>query len=176
MQPNHHSFLLLTMQLAAGRPSFPGPSETRPHLCVLPPALKQAKRSTRSSLVSDEADLRRSSLPKLALKPWSLPVPEGFLLVNAQVVNAATGQLLPGKRTVKVVKGVVESVNESKADDLNVAHAKGLKVVDLEGAFVCPGLIDAHVHVTAVPVSPSSLLTLLVACPGETMRIRQKEH
>ena len=46
---------------------------------------------------------------------------------------------------------------------------EGAVEVDVEGKFVCPGLIDAHVHVTAVPgtkVREGSI------CSGDGPRLR----
>ncbi|GAA5903184.1 hypothetical protein JCM6882_006987 [Rhodosporidiobolus microsporus] len=100
---------------------FPGPSETRPSL-----------------------------LPKLALKPWISAAPAGFLFTNAHVVDPASGELLPGLQSVVVKKGKITHVFPVDEPDL-LADEGSLKRIDLDGRYICPGLIDCHVHITAVP-------------------------
>ncbi|GAA5854886.1 hypothetical protein JCM8547_004110 [Rhodosporidiobolus lusitaniae] len=100
---------------------FPGPSETRPSL-----------------------------LPKLALKPWIAEPSAGFVLSNARVVDPASGELLPGLQSVVVKKGVVTHVFPVDEPDL-LAAEESLRRIDVEGKYICPGLIDTHVHITAVP-------------------------
>ncbi|KAK4698628.1 hypothetical protein P7C70_g7645, partial [Phenoliferia sp. Uapishka_3] len=102
---------------------FPGPSKTRPAL-----------------------------LPKLALKPWMQPKPKGFKLINARVVDPASSSLLAGLQQVIVVNGRFVAVQEMGTEvSGDLGEFDGLKEVDLEGKYLCPGLIDCHVHVTAVP-------------------------
>ncbi|KAG7093578.1 hypothetical protein E1B28_007247 [Marasmius oreades] len=93
-------------------------------------------------------ETRANLLPKLAIKPWIPPKPRPLMFVNAIVVDPASGNLLTGRQTVKVEGGRIISVSptsdaENFGDDCTV--------VDLNGLFICPGLIDCHVHVTAVP-------------------------
>ncbi|POY72943.1 hypothetical protein BMF94_4019 [Rhodotorula taiwanensis] len=100
---------------------FPGPSETRPSL-----------------------------LPKLVLKPWVTPTPAGIVLTNAQVVDPAGGKLLDGLQSIVIRDGKVAAVYPVDEPDL-LAEEGSLRRVDLGGRYVSPGLIDGHVHVTAVP-------------------------
>ncbi|GAA5875381.1 hypothetical protein JCM3774_002970 [Rhodotorula dairenensis] len=100
---------------------FPGPSETRPSL-----------------------------LPKLALKPWVSPVPAGVVLTNAQVIDPAAGKLLEGLQTVVIRDGKVAAVYPVDEPDL-LAEESSLRRVDIGGRYISPGLIDGHVHVTAIP-------------------------
>lgn len=68
-------------------------------------------------------------------------MPQGYLLKDCQVVDPVSSELLPGRRVVKIVKGVVESVDELGTDAQLVeaaAGSAGLTVVDLDGLFVCP--------------------------------------
>ncbi|GAA5847824.1 hypothetical protein JCM9279_006650 [Rhodotorula babjevae] len=100
---------------------FPGPSRTRPSL-----------------------------LPKLALKPWLSGAPAGLLLHNARVVDPRSGALLDGLHSVVVEQGKVTHVYPVDEPDL-LAEEAALNKVDVAGRYLCPGLIDGHVHVTAVP-------------------------
>ncbi|KAJ7075408.1 hypothetical protein B0H15DRAFT_866829 [Mycena belliarum] len=93
-------------------------------------------------------ETRPSLLPKLALKPWIKSPPDDLILTNALVVQPSTGTIMGARQTITVKKGLIVSVKPTalKSDDGDKA-----KTVDLNGAYVCPGLIDCHVHVTAVP-------------------------
>ncbi|GAA5878231.1 hypothetical protein JCM3774_005849 [Rhodotorula dairenensis] len=101
---------------------FPGPSETRPYL-----------------------------LPKLALKPWVSPTPAGIVLTNARVVDPAAGKLLDGLQTMVIRDGRVAAVYPVDNRKLVAEEETSLRRVDLGGRYVSPGLIDGHVHVTAIP-------------------------
>ncbi|GAA6003455.1 hypothetical protein JCM10207_000341 [Rhodosporidiobolus poonsookiae] len=95
---------------------------------------------------------RDSYLPKLALKPWLSPAPPPFVFTNARIVDPAAGQLLGngGLHSVIIADGKIKAVVPN--DDVNLlAEEKSYKRIDLEGKFLSPGLIDAHVHITATP-------------------------
>ncbi|KAJ7608448.1 hypothetical protein FB45DRAFT_1039786 [Roridomyces roridus] len=92
-------------------------------------------------------ETRPSLLPKLAIKPWIKAPPEDLILTNARVVQPSTASMLNGNHTIVIKNGKIVSVGPSearKSDD-------DIRTVDLKGAYVCPGLIDCHVHATAVP-------------------------
>lgn len=127
-------------------PVLPSPACRSPKAAPFP-ALPRRGRPCTSPLPyaaeRDRADrgFARRSLPKLAIKPWATPVPQGYLLKDCQVVDPVSSELLPGRRVVKIVKGVVESVDELGTDAQLVeaaAGSAGLTVVDLDGLFVCP--------------------------------------
>ncbi|KAJ7130348.1 hypothetical protein C8R44DRAFT_775394 [Mycena epipterygia] len=96
-------------------------------------------------------ETRPSLLPKLAVKPWIMPLPDDLILTNALVVDPSTSALLGGKQTITIQKGVIVSVESVKLHKSRKDDGEEVKTVDLNGAYVCPGLIDCHVHVTAVP-------------------------
>ncbi|KAK7042521.1 Amidohydro-rel domain-containing protein [Favolaschia claudopus] len=98
-------------------------------------------------------ETRPNYLPKLALKPWVKPPPEDLMLTNARVVQPATGTILE-KHTIIVKNGSIASVVSDEVQKSRKDKDKDneeIRTVDLNGAYVCPGLIDCHVHVTAVP-------------------------
>ncbi|GAA5993155.1 hypothetical protein JCM10908_001315 [Rhodotorula pacifica] len=119
---------------------FPGPSETRPAL-----------------------------LPKLVLKPWLSPAPVGLVLTNAQVVDPAAGKLLDGLQTVVIRDGKIAAVYPVDEPDL-LAEEDSLRRVDVDGRYISPGLIDGHVHVTAVPGMHN--LKEMCEAPTETISYR----
>ncbi|KAF7366775.1 Amidohydro-rel domain-containing protein [Mycena sanguinolenta] len=92
-------------------------------------------------------ETRPNLLSKLAIKPWVKAPPEDLILTNAQIVQPSTSSILAGKQKITIKNGMIASV---KSDALHTGE-EGVKTVDLNGAFVCPGLIDCHVHITAVP-------------------------
>lgn len=76
------------------------------------------------------------------VKPANLPnvdVPEVLLIANANVVDVRAGTILP-RRHILVEQGKVSRVSENHPGD-------GLTAIDINGAFVAPGLVDMHVHV-----------------------------
>jgi imidazolonepropionase-like amidohydrolase len=61
---------------------------------------------------------------------------------------------MDGEYAIKVEKGEIVSVDAQKGARLD----NGVKQIDVKGKYICPGLIDAHVHVCAVPGVAVSLL------------------
>ncbi|KAJ6437716.1 ATP-dependent DNA helicase PIF1 [Purpureocillium lavendulum] len=88
-----------------------------------------------------------ASTPAQLVKPWRLPPQTTYLFKNANVVDAVEGVVR--KQTVRLSGGLIESVGD------HVAAAANDVVVDLGGKFLCPGLIDCHVHLSAVAGSAS---------------------
>lgn len=83
------------------------------------------------------------------LKPWKPEPQTTYVFRNANVVDTANGSILPN-RTVKISGGLIESVTNTEKDYVVVAKDKEI-TIDLEGKYLCPGLIDNHVHISAVP-------------------------
>ncbi|KAI9632760.1 uncharacterized protein MKK02DRAFT_41070 [Dioszegia hungarica] len=91
--------------------------------------------------------VRDALLAELNVKPWLTQTHESFYLINATIVDAAGGKLMDGEYAIRVEKGEIVSVDAQKGARLD----NGVKQIDVKGKFICPGLIDAHVHVCAVP-------------------------
>jgi len=79
-------------------------------------------------------------------------VPLDLLVRNVQVVNVHTGRIAPGALGIK--SGRIVS---TAADNL-----PALEVVDGEGLYAAPGLIDTHVHIDSTLLVPESLAELIV--------------
>lgn len=88
-----------------------------------------------------------ATIPEKLVKPWKLPPPKTYIFKNANVVDPISGTT--SKKDVKTSDGYIASVGD------NVNASSSDIVVDLEGKYLCPGLIDCHVHITAVPGEPS---------------------
>jgi imidazolonepropionase-like amidohydrolase len=99
------------------------------------------------SVFPNSAPHRPSRLEQLRVKPWLRPPAPRVTLINCKVIDTNQGALLDGLQTIVLEGGSVVSVEPSKSEQ------KGEGVIDVGGKFVCPGLIDAHVHVAAVPGS-----------------------
>ena len=69
-------------------------------------------------------------------------IPADLLLKNARVVNVFTGEI--EETSIAISRSRVVGLGEYAAT----------KVTDLKGAYVCPGFIDAHVHIESALVPP----------------------
>jgi adenine deaminase len=69
--------------------------------------------------------------------------PADLLLANAQLVNVLSGEVHPAD--IAIAGAHIVGVGSGY---------QAREVVDLEGRHVCPGLIDAHVHVESAMVPP----------------------
>jgi imidazolonepropionase-like amidohydrolase len=91
------------------------------------------------------------SLPQLAVKPWILPAGPPVILTNCRVVDPVSGIVLEGARTIKIESGRFVELTQHSAGSYASQPNANVKVVDVGGKYVCPGLIDAHVHVMVGP-------------------------
>ncbi|KAI1343718.1 amidohydrolase [Xylariaceae sp. FL0016] len=102
------------------------------------------------------------SIPEKLVKPWKLPPQKTYILKNAHVVDPVEGAVLH-RVTVKLSQGLIHSVTPGPhpthpnpdPDDDDDDDDDNTITVDLAGRYLCPGLIDSHVHLTSVPGSPS---------------------
>lgn len=69
-------------------------------------------------------------------------LPADLLLKNGRVVNVFTGE----------IEETSVAISDSRIVGLGDYDAK--KVTDVEGAYICPGFIDAHVHIESALVPP----------------------
>ncbi|KXJ86271.1 hypothetical protein Micbo1qcDRAFT_168584 [Microdochium bolleyi] len=89
--------------------------------------------------------------PGSRFKPWKLPPRKRYILADAKLVDPLRGIVRSGQ-TIELWGGVITSISSTQ----NHADAPGLDsedtvFLDLKGKFVCPGLIDCHVHLSSVP-------------------------
>ncbi len=71
-------------------------------------------------------------------------VPADLLLKNAKVVNVFSGE----------IEETNVAIFRKRIAGLGKDYTEGKKVIDLEGAYLVPGLIDAHVHIESSMVDP----------------------
>lgn len=84
------------------------------------------------------------------LKPWLRPALKSYILINANVIDVQNGTTRP-QAAVRVKDGLIEAVVDSGDSAVQEAERQGFQVIDCRNGFICPGLIDSHVHVMAVP-------------------------
>jgi imidazolonepropionase-like amidohydrolase len=84
----------------------------------------------------------------LAAQP-APPAGDRVALVNANVVNVATGAVQDGQ-TLVLAGGRIQSIGTA-------APPAGVRVVNVANRWVLPGLIDAHVHIASLPEMRAAL-------------------
>ncbi|CEJ94400.1 hypothetical protein VHEMI09938 [[Torrubiella] hemipterigena] len=77
------------------------------------------------------------------VKPWKLPRQKTYVFTNANIVDTENGAIIENQ-DLHTADGIITAIGK----DLPV-WAKDT-IVDLKGRYICPGLIDCHVHLTAV--------------------------
>ena len=88
--------------------------------------------------------LDRDSLPaqQRRLAAARGDIPAELLLRNVRLVNVLSGEIHPA--TVAIDDGVFVGFGERAAD----------RVIEADGRFLCPGLIDGHIHIESTLLSP----------------------
>lgn len=69
-------------------------------------------------------------------------IPADLLLKNGRVVNVFTGEIQ--ETSIAISGSRIVGLGEYEAN----------KITDVDGAYICPGLIDAHVHIESALVPP----------------------
>ncbi|KAJ5932234.1 Amidohydrolase 1 [Penicillium verrucosum] len=83
------------------------------------------------------------------INPWKLKPTRTLVFVNATIVDPTEGKLIQNA-TVRISEGkiiqIVTASSPTVTGDLPEEN-----VIDLSGKYLCPGLIDCHVHISVVP-------------------------
>ncbi len=85
-------------------------------------------------------------------------LPADLVLKNCRVVNVFSNEILEQEIAI--------------SDDSLAATGKdyqGKQEIDLQGALVLPGLIDAHIHIESTMLSPRNLARALLCCGTTTI-------
>ncbi|KAK1839001.1 amidohydrolase [Colletotrichum chrysophilum] len=104
------------------------------------------------------------------LKPWLKAPTRRYILTNATIVDVTDGSLHPNA-AVRLKDGLIDAILPSDPSTVSAAVADGFAEVDCAGKFLCPGLIDSHVHVMAVPGFDS--LAAAFSNPNDVSLLRQ---
>lgn len=87
------------------------------------------------------------------IRPW-LPAPrQNYIFTNANLIDPVTGTVNKNT-TVQLSNGLVSSVGPISSYPQDGTRNHTVQI-DLNGKYICPGLIDCHVHIAAVPGSAS---------------------
>jgi len=101
-------------------------------------------------------------LPIAALGAGQEPLPQPHLaLTNANVIDVRTGSVTESA-TVVVADGKVVSVG-------SVAPPSGAEVIDVDGAYVLPGLMDAHTHLDTTEQAKRALRSGVTTVRGASV-------
>jgi len=106
--------------------------------------------------------------PANVIKPWKLPTPNVYILSNANVVDTLKGKIHIGL-TVKLSGGKIECITTTK--ESSNGYQRDDVHIDCTGKFLCPGLIDCHVHLAYPPGEET--LDALVNMPKDVALFRQ---
>ena len=83
--------------------------------------------------------------------------PADLLIVNAKVVDVFTG-------TVRE-----SPVSVGRGRFLGFSHIPARETLDAGGAYLLPGLIDAHIHIESSMASPARFAELVLPCGTTTV-------
>lgn len=78
--------------------------------------------------------------------------PADLVLTNARIVDVFTGEIV--ESSVGITDGLFAGVSK---------QYHGREEIDLDGAYVAPGLIDAHLHLESTMVTPAELVAVAAA-------------
>ncbi len=90
------------------------------------------------------------------------------VLIHAGTLLAVPGQKPLNQQTLVVTDGKVSAVKGGYLDAAAAGAPADAKTIDLKNAFVLPGLIDCHVHITG-ELGPRSQLAEVEDDPEETV-------
>ncbi len=87
-----------------------------------------------------------------------------IIFKNCNIVDVFTGEVVRGNIGVK--DGIIVGVSKS---------LQGKKEIDLGGAYIAPGFIDAHLHLESTMVAPAELVATAAACGTTTFIVDPHE-
>lgn len=87
-----------------------------------------------------------------------------LVLKNARIVDVFTGEIV--KSSIAIKDGLIAGVSK---------RYRGKKEIDLNGRFVAPGFIDAHLHLESCMVSPNETVTTAVKAGTTTFIVDPHE-
>ncbi|KAI5195958.1 amidohydrolase [Aureobasidium subglaciale] len=81
------------------------------------------------------------------IKPWALSPPKTYIFENANIINTIDGSIRR-KASLCMSDGKIKWIRAASAKTASEPNA--IKI-NATGKYLVPGLIDSHVHITAVP-------------------------
>ncbi|KAJ5731433.1 uncharacterized protein N7483_005941 [Penicillium malachiteum] len=83
------------------------------------------------------------------IKPWLRQPHKTFVFANATIIDPVEGTLIPNA-TVRVSEGKIVQIDTTDSATVK-ENVPEEDIIDLSGKYLCPGLIDCHVHIAVVP-------------------------
>jgi len=80
-----------------------------------------------------------------------------YVLKNASIINVFTKDILQGD--IAIEDGVI----------VGIGNYQGIIEKDLKGKYVCPGLIDSHLHIESTMITPSGFAKTILPCGTTTI-------
>ena len=111
--------------------------------------------------------IRRRPAAAGAVLAFSLGAPSGFVFAQDLVVRGATvltvtnGVLAPG--AIRIEDGRIAEVGAS------VGVPSGVEVIEADGMFVMPGIVDAHSHIAAESINEGSVAVSSMTGTGDVV-------
>ncbi|KAJ5622408.1 hypothetical protein N7528_005640 [Penicillium herquei] len=87
--------------------------------------------------------------PARIIKPWMRQPHKTFVFANATIIDPVEGALIPNA-TVRVSEGKIVQIDTTDSATVK-ENVPEENIIDLSGKYLCPGLIDCHVHIAVVP-------------------------
>lgn len=91
--------------------------------------------------------------------------PADLLLTNARIVNVFTAEIEPAPTSVAIAQGRFAGFGD---------YRDAKETIDLKGAYLAPGFIDAHMHIESTMLPPSEFVRL--ALPHATTGVVADPH
>ncbi len=91
-------------------------------------------------------------------------VPAQCVFRGGRVVNVFTGEVI--ETAVAVTDGTIVGVGDQYVGETEIA---------LDGAYLCPGFLDAHLHLESTMVTPAELIEQAVRCGTTTYLVDPHE-
>lgn len=113
--------------------------------------------------VERRKDLKYETYKKLAGATLG-KVKADLIFKNCKIVDVFTGEVV--ESCVAVKDGTILGVSKSY---------QGKKEIDLGGAYIAPGFIDAHLHLESTMVAPAELVATAAACGTTTFIVDPHE-
>ncbi|KAL4904788.1 hypothetical protein BDW74DRAFT_178363 [Aspergillus multicolor] len=94
-------------------------------------------------------------------KPW-LPRPPApsLTLTNVTIIDVEAGTTIPNC-SIQIKNGLIDEITTGPRPSNSNPDSR---VINLAGLYICPGLIDCHVHITATP-GGNNLSDMFAASP-----------
>lgn len=91
-------------------------------------------------------------IPDKYQRPWKPDSQKTYRFTNATIIDPVEGSLRQ-HCTVITADGYIKSIKDSKLPEKEAEPSsyKNAINIDLTGKYLCPGLIDCHVHLASVP-------------------------